>query len=69
MSMSEAKVVVGGDHQPSASTKERADALKDEGNKLLQGGPARGWRFLLACMVHILLEMAGEEAFGYAPMS
>lgn len=37
MSMLEAKVTVGNDHTPSEDTVSRANALKDEGNKLLQG--------------------------------
>jgi hypothetical protein len=40
----EAKVTVGNDHTPSQDTMDRANALKDEGNKLLQGGsPAFSW--------------------------
>jgi hypothetical protein len=37
MVMAEVKVTVGEQHQPSQSTIDRANALKEEGNKLLQG--------------------------------
>jgi hypothetical protein len=44
MSMLEAKVTVGNDHTPSEDTVSRANALKDEGNKLLQGKSVNPWR-------------------------